>query len=257
MIKNKFGALISETVTVSLKAFLEELQTNELLVHFIFIAQEYVNENKEDAVDTLKEIYEDENNEASKKMTDFLKSKDSSILFDIRTYQHHFGQMAFSRAMDNAITYFKDILGEVIIKNPQILKSSKESERLDFILGFDKVKDLRRALADKKITELFYKGIDDIEKYFDERLGIQLFKDPNDKKEFGRFVKQRNLIVHNRGRITTDFLKEFPDFGASPGYYFTFTFEDISIVHLALNNFLCTLDEEISEKFKLDKINNW
>lgn len=257
MKKNKFGALIPETATVSLKAFLDELHTNELLVNYIFLAQDYIEENKGDAIERLKEVYEDETNEASKRMIDFLGTEEASDLFDIRTYEHYFGQMAFSRAIDNATTYFKDILGEVIVKRPQILKTSKESEKLDFILDFENIDDLKRALAEKKITELFYKGIDDIEKYFNDRLGISLFEDQDDKKEFGRFVKQRNLIVHNRGRITDEFVKEFPEFTHPSGYYFTFTFEDISIVHLALNNFLCTLDEEISAKFQLEKIDNW
>lgn len=183
---NKFGGFIPETVTVSLKSFLNEVHSNELLLQYISLAQDYVEENKEDAIERLKELYEDETNQASKKMISLLDSKESDVIFNIRTYEHYFGQMAFSRAMDNAITYFKDILGEVIIKKPQILKTSKESERLDWILEFESIDDLRRALAEKKIAELFYKGIDDIERYFKERLGVNLFEDEEDKIEIGR-----------------------------------------------------------------------
>ncbi len=257
MKQNKFGGLIPETVTNSLKAFLNELQTNELFIHYVFLAEDYIKNNKDDAIDRLREIYYDETNPDSDKALTFLNSKGANVLFDVRTYEHYFGQMAFSRVIDNTINYFKDILAEVIVKNPQILKTTNELERLDYILDFSNIDDLKKALAEKKISKLFYKGIDDIEKYFKDKLGIKLFKSEDDKQEFNRFVKQRNLIVHNRGRITNEFINDFPDFGQSVGYFFTFTFEDISRANLALNNLLCELDGEIAEKFKLDRIENW
>ncbi|MGN6647326.1 MAG: hypothetical protein ACTHJT_12445 [Cytophaga sp.] len=252
---NKFGAAFPDRFTKSLWEFYGELQTNELFLVYMLKSQDFVDEKQEKAVLEFKELWKDESNELSKKMVHYFDTHPEVLetVFDIRQYEHYYGQMAFARVIDNVITYFKDILAEVIIKRPQILKS-KESERLDFILDFDTIEDLRNALVEKKVSELFYKGIDDIEKYFIDRLGISLFNDKEDKIEFNRLIKQRNLIVHNRGRITKEFIKEFPHLeNLNEGYYFSFTFEDISEANIELGNFICHLDEEIALKFGLDR----
>ena len=57
--------------------------------------------------------------------------------------------MCYARTIDNTITYFKDILGEVILTTPNILKS-KETERLDYILNFNNFDELKIALSEKK-----------------------------------------------------------------------------------------------------------
>lgn len=166
-------------------------------------------------------------------------------------YERHFSQMAYSRSVDNFITYFKDILAEVVTKKPQILKS-KDQERLDFILSHDNMDDLLKSISEKKIEELFYKGISDIEKFFEDRLGIKIFKDEETKREINKLIKQRNLIVHNRGRISKEFTNEFPELNYTVGLYLVFQYEHISQHNLLLSNYLVELDIEIAEKFDLD-----
>jgi len=237
-----------------MRAFLRELNSNELLLHYITLSQIYVKENKEAAKSKLIKLYQDETIDTSSVLIDFLQSQKGDILFDIRTYQHYYGQMAFSRAVDNLITYFKDILVEVTTQKPNILKS-KDQERLDFILSFETIEELRRSLADKKINELFYKGIDEIEKYFEDRLNIKLFKSATDKTHLSMYIKRRNLIVHNRGRITKEYLREFPDSKFPENFFFTFSYEELSSLNVWLNNFVVYIDNEIAEKFELQKGN--
>jgi hypothetical protein len=163
--------------------------------------------------------------------------------------------MCYARSIDNVLTFFKDILGEVIITTPNILKS-KETERLDLILSYDTIDELRIALAEKKIETLFDAGIDKIEAFFLDRLGITLFKTDSDKDEFNQAVKNRNLIVHNRGRINKEYLKEFPNSGLDLNFILNFTYEDISRINLILSNFVANLDHEIASKFNLHLIDN-
>jgi hypothetical protein len=256
MRQNKFGVLLPDNATSSFNAFVEEMTSSEMMLTFILTAQNHFQANGEETKAQLIKEYEDDDNEASNRWVEYLKSNEGTNVLNLRTYEHFYGQMAFARCVDNFTTYFKDILAEVVLKRPEILKS-KEQERLDFILEFSDINDLKKSIAEKKVGELFYKGIDDIQKYFSDRLNIILFKDERDKHAVAKFIKQRNLIVHNRGRITKEFVEEFKDPKFPSGYLFNFSFEDISHLNILMNNFLVEVDEEIARKFDLELFKNW
>jgi hypothetical protein len=248
---NKFGATIVDRATQSFFHFSSEIEQTEMLMFFLLIGDDYISENTEQARQTLVEIYKDPGNKEADKLVEFFRTENADRLFDMTFYERHFSQMAFSRSIDNFTTYFKDILAEVVIKTPQILKS-KDQERLDFILSHENMDDLLKSISEKKIEELFYKGINDIEKFFEERLGIQIFKDGRTKKTINMLIQQRNLIVHNRGKVSKSHANEFPEMKYTVGHYLTFEYEKISKINMFLSNFLIDLDKEISTKFKLD-----
>lgn len=252
---NKHGALVPEKTTNSFLQFDNENALTEHLMFYILIGGMYIAEDKELGKSILIDIHEDPDNEISKKLVEKLKTETTDKLLESSFYERHFSQMAFSRSIDNLITYFKDILAEVVIKEPRILKS-KEHERLDFILDYHRMEDLIKAISEKKIEELFYKGINDIESFFEDRLKIQIFKDDDAKKTINKLIKQRNIIVHNRGKISKEFAKEFPEFSSYLGQYITFSYKDISRINLYLNNYLVELDLMIASKYKLDLLNN-
>lgn len=110
-------------------------------------------------------------------------------------YEIHLSSMMYVNTIDSFTVYFKEILSEVVLTKPQILKS-QESEKLDFVLEYESMNDLINAIANKKIEELFYKGIEDIEKFFKNRLGIDIFKTDEEREVINLFIKQRNMTVH-------------------------------------------------------------
>jgi hypothetical protein len=253
---NKFGAIIPKRITQSYLKFATEIHHSEILIILLFFGGEYIWENIEEVREKLAELYKDPGNEVAENITEKFKSGELDEHLNIENYQDFYGQMSYARAIDNVLTYFKDILGEVIIKTPKILKS-KETERLDFILNFDNINDLKIALSEKKIESLFYAVIDKIEDYFSQRLGVKLFKTENEKKEFSQAIKNRNLIVHNRGIISKEYLKEFPDCLLNLGDRLRFEYTDISRVNIILMNFVARLDFELTEKFSLDSTVNY
>ena len=248
---NKFGAIIPKKITNSYLKFATEIHNSEILIILLFFGGEYIWENIEDVRERLSELYSDPGNEIAENLTKKIKSGELDEHLAIEKYEDFYGQMSYARAIDNVLTYFKDILGEVIIKTPEILKS-KETERLDFILNFDNIDDLKIALSEKKIEALFYAGIDKIESYFSQRLGVELFETQTDKKEFGQAVKNRNLIVHNRGIISKEYFKEFPESGLNINDRLKFGYLDISRVNIILINFVARLDFKLAKKFSLD-----
>lgn len=244
---------IPEYITKSYDDFSNEISRSESFLTLIHIGSEFTTNNKNEVKDKLIKLYSSYRNEQSENMVNLIKNNKTDNFLDLKSYELFYSQMCYARSFDNLLIYFKDILSEIILKQPNILKS-KETERLDFILKYDSIEELQTAIAEKKIKELFYAGIDKIESYFKERLNIDLFKSKEDKNDFNQALKNRNLIVHNRGVISKEYLKEFPNAPMIEGETIVFTFKDISTVNLVLLGFTVNLDKELSTKFKLETI---
>ncbi len=249
IVVNKFGAKVLLRNTASYKVFIEEVASLELMLMFMLFAE---HNDKDKVKSELAEFFkEEEPNIASEALIKFLKSEQADGIFKVETYELYFGQMAYSRIVDNALCYFKDILSEVVRKEPRILKSSKEHETYDFILSFETIDELIIALSDKKIKELFYKGIEDIKKFFQSRLGIDIFENEQDEKDFSMVIKQRNIIVHNRGIISQELADEFPVYKELVGRKIMFHYDKLSIINKLINNLIIEVDIKLREKYGL------
>lgn len=178
---------------------------------------------------------------------EFIRVKERDFL-SIKTYEHSLATMMYIRTIDNFINYFKEVLSEVVQINPQILKS-KEKESLEFILSFENHEDLINAITEKKVESLFYHGINDIKEYFSKRLNIEIFEE--NYGNINLLVKQRNLAVHNRAKISKSFVEEFPGHGFEENLYLDFNFDFVEKITMELYKILNEIDPKIAEKYKL------
>jgi hypothetical protein len=245
---NKFGAVIPNKISNSFLKTLQEIEKSEMFLTMYLIGNEYLIRNKEEVSEGLTKMYDGQEPNPIIEMT---KSGKINGLFDSKTFELFYGQMCVARTIDNVLTYFKDILSEIVIKKPQILRS-KESERLDFIFKYDTMEELQIAIAEKKIEALFYAGFDKIEAFFKERIGVNIFTTEKEKKDFNDSILCRNLIVHNRGIITKEFLVKTGNTTLKIGDTIHCTYENISHTNVAANNFILTLDGLLIEKFNLE-----
>lgn len=251
---NKFGIKVLYESSNSYKTFCDESTVLELLLLYIIMSEQ---NNIIDKKNKLKDLLLNNNpNKVDIILNRFLETEKSDIIFTKDFYENYFGQMAYSRIIDNSLCYFKDILAEVVTKKPEILKSS-EKKTIEFILSYNDMQSLIYALSEKKINELFYSGVEDIKKYFSSRLGIQIFKNLDEEKSFNKLIKQRNLIVHNRGIISKEFSKEFStnDIEFEVGKTIFFSYASLSEINGKITNFISDLELILCEKFKLDKVN--
>lgn len=159
--------------------------------------------------------------------------------------------MMYVKTIDNFENYFKEILSEIVFSDPRVLKS-KETEQLDFIFSFTDFQSLINAIAEKKIEALFYKGIDGIQKFFRERIGVEVFQEK--AEQINLLVKQRNLAVHNRSKISKEFVRQFPNESFVENMYLSFTFDYVEKIVPALYKIINDLDDEFTTKFKLNQI---
>lgn len=168
---------------------------------------------------------------------------------DINFYEMSLGSMMYIKTVDNFQNYFKEILSEIVKIRPEILKS-KETEKLDFILSFNSREEMINAIAEKKINSLFYLGINDIKKYFSEKLNVEIFKDR--EYEINLIVKQRNLAVHNRSLINKEFITEFPnEKDLTEGLSLKFDFTYVEKINHILYSIINDIDKKLSQKYNL------
>ncbi|WP_448663516.1 hypothetical protein ACG3SL_02260 [Sphingomonas sp. CJ20] len=110
-----------------------------------------------------------------------------------------------SRNLTNGIVnafqrYFSAIINAAALKRPELISSS-QTVRIDDVLRFKKHKDLVSFIIDRKINDLSYGGLSDMEKYFSDRLGVRMFDNDRQKDLLRFFFEVRNINVHNGGVV--------------------------------------------------------
>lgn len=249
---NKYGAQIPKVATKSLLNCNGEIQVSEYFAMLFLLGLDCLKKNKVETIERITKVFE---GQTPNPITELLNAGKIDALFDSKTFEIFYGQMIFARTIDNVQTYFKEILAEVVLKRPEVLKS-KETERLDFILSHSSMEELQAAITEKKVEALFYAGFDKIESFFRERVGIEIFESEDQKADFNSAIKSRNLIVHNRGIITKEYIKNTNIEGLIEGNMIQASYESISKLNISINNLVARIDETLINKFNLDVYKN-
>lgn len=180
-----------------------------------------------------------------------LNPKQEKEFLEINYYEKTLSTMMYVKVIDNFENYFKEILAEIVISEPRILKSN-EVKTLDFILSFDDYESLINAIAGKTIESLFFKNIEDIQQFFAKKVKIEIFKEKSD--QINLLMKQRNLAVHNRSKISKDFIRQFPNENFVENNLLDFNFEYVEKVIPALYKIISEIDYKFCDKFNLKQI---
>lgn len=136
------------------------------------------------------------------KRTHYEKSlADPDATLDLLKKHSYVQSRNLTNGMVNAFQrYFSSIINAAALKRPEMLSSS-QTIRVDDVLRFTKHKDLVAFIIDRKINELSYGGITEMERYFDDRLGVRMFDNDRQRVLLRMFVEIRNINVHNGGII--------------------------------------------------------
>jgi hypothetical protein len=160
-------------------------------------------------------------------------------------------EMIVQRTADNFVKYLTDLLTAIFVTRPQSLRTSKEQESLDFVLGFESMEELIRAIAEKRVEQLAYLGMRKLDDYFREKLGFELFVSASDKKTAERLIEVRNVIVHNRGRVSKIYKSRIADEPKAVGERIDLKYSDVQKARLFLENLAVDIDQRAVEKWGL------
>ncbi|WP_340203648.1 hypothetical protein [Ascidiimonas sp. W6] len=150
-----YPAKIVTKSTKSFAVFCQELQRSEMLISYLEVGKKLISKNDDVAKEYFASIYDHVYNPESAKKS--LNSNLNSFL-NVKFYEIHLSSMIYVNSIDNFTTYFKDILSEVVVAKPQILKS-QESEKLDFFLEHETMDDLISSIANKRLKNCFIKEL--------------------------------------------------------------------------------------------------
>lgn len=182
--------------------------------------------------------------------------KNPTPIFDkMKTYSEVQSQNLILRTCNAFLLYYSEIIQLAILKKPEILKS-RQTIRWDELLGFTRFDELVRYLIDKKVNELSYAGLGQMEEFMLERLGIEGALTDHQRAMASIFVEIRNIYTHNRGIVNGIFLSRVKDhlgFDFKEGKYFHVDFEIfIRIISICLESSYA-IDDAVSGKFRLKR----
>jgi hypothetical protein len=111
--------------------------------------------------------------------------------------------------------------------------------------------DLIRDLAERKVHELSYQSLTELDKYLSEHFKFSLFHNNEQRSHAVRLVDIRNLIVHNRGIVNKLYKKRQPmsteQIGDRLRYVGSSALEEL----IFLIDWIADLDIRFYEKFGL------
>lgn len=143
-----------------------------------------------------------------------------------------------------------DIIRAALLYKPQILKSKKMIAYED-ILNEPDMGSLVAKIIDKEISDLTYGSIDDLIEYLKNKLHIPIDLLPEEKDELNWCKAQRNLLVHNQGRVDAKFLRITATEKYSLGDSIIITEPDWDDASHLLERIILALESALIRKFKL------
>ncbi len=161
-------------------------------------------------------------------------------------------QMVLCRVVEMYLAYLTKILVEVFRARPETLlfDSEEQNERIDFILQYATRDELVSALAEKRVEKLSYTGTRALAAYF-RRMKLPLIHSEQCMSTLVRLIELRNVIVHNNGVMSADFLKRWRDCPATAGENIALDMTSTGEARIFLANCVGDLDSRAISKFGL------
>ena len=123
----------------------------------------------------------------------------------LRAFDQTLFEMVLGRSVDNFLTYVAQLLALVFKENPDVLKSQ---EKLSYqeVLECTTMEEVIAHLAERRVHDLSYKGMCELQSYVERRMGFPLFESNDELKRAIHLIEHRNVIAHNRGVVSRVFL---------------------------------------------------
>ncbi len=159
-------------------------------------------------------------------------------------------ELVLTRTVDNFLCFVTDLLALIYAARPETLRSS-ESEKLEFILQFADMTQLRSAIAEKKVERLSYLGLRDLCAHIESQMSFTLFETANDLHRAALIVELRNICVHARGVVGATSAKRFPELQPQIGRRIDLTNSSVTDHRKFLEDSVFGIDLRATSKFNL------
>lgn len=163
-------------------------------------------------------------------------------------------EMLLARAIDNYLRYVVDIIREVLVKQPNLLRSKEQTVPIGEILDHSTKDELIHFLIESKVNSLSYDGFDRIHDWCEAR-GIPLTTSTEtDYRKIVEFISTRNLIAHSRCRVDEKYLRTVASSRRAIGDLRDISVDDYFDCMGALSESVSLTDAASTAKFGLDVV---
>lgn len=162
-------------------------------------------------------------------------------------------ELILTRTVDNFLSFVSELLALIYETKPQMLRSA-EHERIDYVLNFESMDELRAAIAERKVERLSFLGLRELSDCLKSQINFELFPSAEELKQASLLVEMRNICVHSRGIIGTISARRFSEFRGQIGKRLDFSHERIRELRRFLENAVFDVDVRATEKFALPAI---
>jgi hypothetical protein len=181
-----------------------------------------------------------------------LSKKQTPEIIRMKKYMDVFQEILYVKHVENYINYVAGITYQIFVAKPETLRSS-ENITIKEALSHETIEHLILYVSERKVNELSYLSLTDLNKYFDDRFGIQLAKE-NDLHNLVIAIEVRNLAVHNRSIINQRYVNRLKISYEKIGTKRIIDHDELLELSSLLFRCVKSLDEEVKTKFGLKGI---
>ncbi|MGR4849965.1 hypothetical protein [Streptomyces sp. LARHCF252] len=160
-------------------------------------------------------------------------------------------EYGMTRCVENFLSYVSDVLTETLVSRPDLLKS-QEQVTYEEVLSHDSIEAFAAWAAERRVSQLSFKGLEDVAAYIEKRLGLKIHDSDKHWALLRRGVAIRNLAVHRRGIVDARFTRIVP--GAKIGERYQFDLREYIAVASSAIRVVVDFDSKVATKFGLARM---
>lgn len=142
--------------------------------------------------------------------------KKGSALKELQRHAAFNNKMAYQVAYNAFQTYLSSLIKQIYYLKREML-NSKDKISYKEVIRFSRMSDLVDYLIDKRINDLTFQSISELNLDFSEKYGFKFFETSMRIKTITRIAQRRNLLVHNNGIVNHGYIERTGDLKAKIG----------------------------------------
>lgn len=180
--------------------------------------------------------------------------------YNFSSHRQLVNEIMLSRAVESFDLYVLTVLRRVFEVVPDILKTEEKIE-ISKVIELKSFDEMVFYLAERKLHELSYKPLSDLNDYIASKTGVKLFKTSAIYDTALVASEVRNLIAHNDCRVNDIFKRKIAkakiNLEISDSEKVAISDEWLRRVCYTLDGAVFDFDESVSEKFGLERSNRF
>jgi hypothetical protein len=213
------------------------------------------------ALEALSQIVDDEHNKTKyKNKVDAIKASGGDARARLKEFIDLLPRNVVCNISDAFLAYLVSVTAAAFKAKPELLKSSR-SLTYEEVVTHVEMGDLYDFMLGKVINELSYKSFWSVIDFIEEKTGVNLNLDNEDRLAIKVLVESRNLIVHKRGYPDEKFFKNVGasvkihgvEFSFEKDRRIKFDMDDLEALLQPCFKAAVKLDADIAKKFTIKR----